>query len=513
MGFKAFLLVALFALVTISASVSFAEEVVSPILDVSSLNRSSFPKGFVFGTASAAYQYEGAAKEGGRGPSIWDTFTHKYPERIKDRSSGDVANDQYHRYKEDVGIMKYMNLDAYRLSISWTRILPNGKLSGGINKEGVNYYNNLINELLANGIQPYVTLFHWDLPQTLEDEFRGFLSPEIVQYFRDYTEVCFKEFGDRVKHWITLNEPFTYSYAGYALGQFVPARCSKWVNPNCIGGDSGTEPYVVAHHLLLAHAAAFHLYKKKYQASQNGVIGITLVSSWFMPRSNDKQDKEAATRAVDFMYGWFMAPLATGDYPKSMRSMVGNRLPKFNTLQVREVNGSFDFIGLNYYTAKYASPAPKLSNGRHNYITDSLVNLTSERNGIPIGPRAASDWLDVYPKGIKEVLLYTKNTYNNPLIYITENGVDEYDDPTLSLKEALVDTLRIDYHYRHLFYLQSAISEGANVKGYFAWSFLDNFEWTSGYTLRFGINYVDYKSGKRYQKLSAEWFKNFLKKY
>ncbi|OIW03742.1 hypothetical protein TanjilG_30018 [Lupinus angustifolius] len=388
MEFKAFLLVGLFALVTISASVSFAEEVVAPILDVSSLNRTSFPKGFIFGTASAAYQ-------------------------------------------EDVGIMKHMNLDAYRLSISWSRILPR--------------------------IQPFVTLFHWDLPQTLEEEYGGFLSPDIVKHFGEYVDVCFKEFGDRVKHWITLNEPFTYSFAGYALGQFVPARCSKWVNPNCIGGDSGTEPYVVAHHLLLAHAAAVQIYKNKYQASQKGVIGITLVSSWFEPRSNSNEDKEAAKRAIDFMFGWFMAPLATGDYPKSMRSLVGNRLPKFNTQQATEVNGSFDFIGLNYYTAKYASPAPKLNDGKLNYITDSLANLTDERNGIPIGPRAASDWLYVYPKGIKEVLLHIKNDYNNPLIYITENGMDEYDDPTLSLKEALMDTFRIDYHYRHLFYLQSAI--------------------------------------------------------
>ncbi|XP_061367286.1 beta-glucosidase 12-like [Gastrolobium bilobum] len=416
--------------------------------------------------------------------------------------------------QEDVGIMKDMNVDAYRFSISWSRILPKGKLSGGINQEGVKYYNNLINELLANGLQPFVTLFHWDLPQTLEDEYGGFLSPRIVNDFRDYAELCFKEFGDRVKHWITLNEPWSYSTNGYTTGIHAPGRCSQWLNPNCTGSDSGKEPYLVSHHQLLAHAAAVQLYKKKYQASHKGVIGITLLSHWFVPFSNNELDQKAAERAVDFMFGWYMGPLTTGKYPKSMRSVLGRRLPKFSKEQARLLSGSFDFLGLNYYTANYAADAPQLSNARPNYQTDSLVNLTTERNGNPIGPRAASNWLYVYPKGIRELLLYTKEKYNNPLIYITENGMDEFDDPTLSLQEALIDTFRIDYYYRHLFYLQSAIRDGVNVKGYFAWSLLDNFEWASGYKLRFGVNFVDYKNGlKRHQKFSAKWFKNFLERY
>ncbi|XP_057453252.1 beta-glucosidase 13-like [Lotus japonicus] len=495
-------------------SVTFAE-VVPPILDVASLNRSSFPSGFTFGTASSSYQHEGAAKEGGRGASIWDTYTHKHPDHILDRSSGDVAVDEYHHYREDVGIMKYMNLDAYRFSISWSRILPKGKLSGGVNQEGIKYYNNLINELLANGLQPFVTLFHWDLPQALEDEYGGFLSHHVMHDFRDYAELCFKKFGDRVKHWITLNEPLSYSMGGYAVGILAPGRCSIWLNPNCTGGDdSGKEPYLVSHHQLLAHAEAVQVYKKKYQASQKGIIGITLVSHWFVPFSDNKFDQDAAGRAIDFMFGWFMEPLTTGNYPQSMRYLVGSRMPKLSKKQARLVNGSFDFLGLNYYTTNYAANAPHLSNARPNYVTDALTNLTTERNGIPIGPRAASSWLYVYPKGIRELLLYVKKKYNNPQIYITENGIDEFNDPTLSLEEALLDTFRIDYYYRHLFYLQSAIRDGANVKGYFAWSLLDNFEWFSGYTVRFGINFVDYKNGmKRYQKLSAKWFRNFLKRY
>ncbi|QCE09134.1 cyanogenic beta-glucosidase-like [Vigna unguiculata] len=509
MACKHFILLLFLALPLTLPSITFALR--TSVVDVSSLNRTSFPTGFVFGTASASYQYEGAAKEDGRGPSIWDEFTHKYPEKIRDRSNGDVAVDQYHRYKEDVQIMKDMNADAYRFSISWSRILPKGKLSGGINQEGIDYYNNFIDHLLDRGLQPYVTLFHWDLPQALEEEYRGFLSPRIVNDFQDYVEVCFKEFGDRVKYWITLNEPWTFSKGGYALGTSAPGRCSEWLNPNCTGGDSGTEPYLASHYQLLAHAAAVQLYKKSYQESQKGLIGITIVSHWFKPISNKKADKEAAQRAIDFMYGWFMEPLTSGKYPEIMRDLVGKRLPEFTKQESKLLAGSFDFLGLNYYTTYYVSDAPKT---RPNYDTDSNAKSSSFRNGVPIGPSSGSEWLYVYPKGIREVLLYTKENYKNPLIYITENGISEFTDPKLSLEEALQDIYRIDYYYRHLYYVNSAIRDDVNVKGYFAWSLLDNFEWVSGYLVRFGIHYVDYKNGlKRYPKLSAIWFKNFLRKY
>ncbi|XP_045825701.1 beta-glucosidase 12-like [Trifolium pratense] len=480
-------------------------------LQLASLNRNDFPKGFIFGTASSAYQYEGAASEGGRGPSIWDTFTHRYPQKIMDGNNGDVAIDSYHRYKEDVGIMKDMNLDAYRFSISWSRILPNGKLSGGINQEGIDYYNNLINELVANGLQPFVTLFHWDLPQALEDEYGGFLSPLIIKDFQDYAELCFKTFGDRVKHWITLNEPWTYSQNGYANGAMAPGRCSSWFNPNCTGGDSGTEPYLVSHYQLLAHASAVNVYKTKYQVCQNGLIGITLVINWFVPLSDNKLNQKATERAFDFMFGWFMDPLVNGDYPKTMRALVRTRLPKFTKEQSRLVSGSFDFIGVNYYSSCYASNAPQLSNANSSYLTDSLSLFSFTRDGKSIGLNVASDWLYVYPKGIRDFLVYAKEKYNNPLIYITENGINEYDDPSLSLEESLLDTYRIDYHYRHLFYLREAINAGVNIKGYFAWSLLDNFEWQRGYTVRFGMTFIDYRNGlKRYQKLSGLWFKTFL---
>ncbi|GMJ07111.1 beta glucosidase 13 [Hibiscus trionum] len=478
------------------------------------LNRKSFPAGFVFGTASSAYQYEGGAKEGGRGASVWDSFTIKHPEKIADGSNGDVAIDSYHRYKEDVGIMKEMGLDAYRFSISWSRILPNGKLSGGVNKEGINYYNNLINELLSNGIQPFVTLFHWDLPQALEDEYGGFLSPRIVDDFRDYADVCFKELGNRVKHWITLNEPWSYTTSGYAAGVSPPGRCSDWQNRNCSGGDSGVEPYLVAHHFLLAHAVSVKLYRQKYQATQKGMIGITLNAAWYVPVSNATHQLNAASRAMDFIFGWFMEPITIGNYPRTMQSLVGNRLPKFSKMQAEILKGSFDFLGLNYYTTNYAAYAPKSSVGKPSFFTDARTTISSEHNGIPIGPKTGTSWIRMCPRGIRDILLYTKEKYNNPLMYITENGVgDTYKNISLPLNEALIDKGRVEYHRRHLSSLRSAIKDGVNVKGYFAWSLLDNFEWGDGYTVRFGLNFVDFKDGlKKYPKLSANWFQNFLKK-
>ncbi|KAF3449150.1 hypothetical protein FNV43_RR09878 [Rhamnella rubrinervis] len=390
MAFQGCILLGLLVLVS-SAVTSSSKATIPPNYDTASLNRSSFPAGFIFGTASSAYQYEGAVREGGRGPSIWDTYSHQHPEKIKDGSNGDVAIDSYHRWKS-----------------KW-----------GVNKEGINYYNNLINELIANGLKPFVTLFHWDLPQALEDEYGGFLSPHIVYLFREFAEVCYKEFGDRVKHWITFNEPLAYAFGGYASGMFPPGRCSSWQQLNCSAGDSGTEPYIATHHMLLAHAAAVELYKIKYQASQKGSIGITLVSPGLC------------------------------------------HIRRQNTTEMLQC--------------------------------EHLISiLDAERNGIPIGPKVSAK-LTFISKGIRDLLLYIKTKYHNPLIYITENGVDEFNDPKLSLEEALVDNQRIDYHYRHLYYLRRAIKDGANVKGYFAWSLLDNFEWTSGYTVRFGINYVDYK--------------------
>ncbi|KAJ0096247.1 hypothetical protein Patl1_17273 [Pistacia atlantica] len=493
-------------------------------------NRTSFPKGFLFGTSSSAYQYEGATATGGRKPSIWDTFTHAHPEKISDGSNGDITEDFYHRYKEDVKIMKDMNTDAFRFSISWSRVLPGGKLKRGVNKEGIRFYNNLINELLANGdnsspfifivLQPFVTIFHWDVPQALEDDYGGLLSSRFVDDYLHFADLCFKEFGgDRVKHWITFNEPSMFASQGYDTGGWAPGRCSKYIDESCQAGNSATEPYTVGHNLLLAHAAAVQLYKQKYQATQKGQIGITLTTVMMLPYSNSTSDVAAAKRALDFNLGWFLDPVVYGDYPASMRKRVGIRLPPFSKRQSKRLTGSYDFIGINYYTTYYARSIPAAT-VNISYSTDSGVETTAVRNGVPIGEQPGSSWIYIYPKGIRDLLLYTKRNYKNPVIYITENGGKSSSigicdtNNTATLPQALEDPVRVLYYYRHLLFLHRAIKDGVNVKGFFAWTLLDDFEWASGFTLRFGINFVDFSNGrlKRYPKQSATWFKNFLQK-
>uniref|UniRef100_A0A2P2QLP5 Vicianin hydrolase-like n=1 Tax=Rhizophora mucronata TaxID=61149 RepID=A0A2P2QLP5_RHIMU len=474
------------------------------------LNRSSFPAGFIFGAGSAAYQSEGAALKDGKGPSIWDTFTSRHPEKIADQSTGEVADDFYHRYKDDIKLMKEIGLDSFRFSISWSRVLPEGTISGGVNPLGVKFYNNLINKLLANGLKPFITLLHFDVPQALEDKYGGLLSPNIVADYVAYADFCFKTFGDRVKHWVTTNEPNGMILNGYYGGTFAPGRCSNYVG-NCTVGNSATEPYIAAHHLLLCHAAAVKLYREKYQALQGGKIGITIVTNWYKPKYNTASSRLASLRALDFFFGWFAHPVTFGDYPQRMRSAVGKRLPKFSEEESKMLKGSLDFLAVNYYTTNYAESAPFSSIVNVSYATDRRTTLTTDKNGVPIGTPTALSWLFIYPSGFEEFLLYVKDHYNNPIIYVTENGMA--DNGSLPLEASLKDGLRIRYHSSHLSHLLKAINKGANVKAYYIWSFFDDFEWDAGYTARFGITYVDYKNNlKRYLKYSAYWFKMFLQK-
>ncbi|XP_010413600.1 PREDICTED: beta-glucosidase 16 isoform X1 [Camelina sativa] len=472
------------------------------------LSRNDFPEDFIFGSATSAYQCEGAAHEDGRGPSIWDSFSENLPDKILDGSNGSIADDSYNLYKEDVSLLQEIGFDAYRFSISWSRILPRGTLKGGINQAGIDYYNNLINQLLSKGVKPYVTLFHWDLPQTLEDAYGGFLGAEIVDDFRDYAELCFQKFGDRVKQWMTLNEPYTVVHEGYITGQKAPGRCSNFTKPDCTGGDAATEPYIVGHNLLLSHGAAVKIYREKYQATQKGEIGIAINTVWHYPYSDSYADQLAATRATAFTFDYFMEPIVYGRYPIEMVSHVKDgRLPTFTPEESEMLKGSYDFIGLNYYSSLYAQDVP-CATENITMTTDACVSVVGERNGVPIGPTAGSDWLFIYPEGIRNLLLHAKTKYNDPILYITENGVDERNIGKIFLD----DDLRIDYYAHHLKMVSDAISIGVNVKGYFAWSLMDNFEWSEGYTVRFGLVFVDFEDGrKRYTKKSAKWFRKLLK--
>lgn len=350
------------------------------------------------------------------------------------------------------------------------------------------------------------------MPQALEDEYGGFISKKIVDDFGIFAEECFRAFGDRVKYWLTVNEPLLFSYFGYDLGTYAPGRCSAAFG-NCTAGNSATEPYIVGHNILLAHSAAVKIYRTKYQGKQNGSIGIALAVSWVVPFTNSSVDQQAAQRELDFRIGWFVDPLTSGKYPDSMRYLVGPRLPNFTTEEAKELTGSFDFIGYNYYSTFFTIDNPNQPNPmKTDYTLDARTIVSLEIDGVYIGSEEGVSDFRSYPPGLRDLIDYTKNRYNNPPIYITETGYADYDNGTTPLERALNDSKRVEYHSDHLSSLLEAIREGADVRGYLVWSFLDNFEWTSGYNYRFGLYYVHYEDNlRRYPRASAHWFKHILK--
>ncbi|AES69718.1 putative beta-glucosidase [Medicago truncatula] len=462
------------------------------------VSRSDFPSDFVFGVATSAYQIEGASNEGGRGPCIWDAFTHTEG-KILDKSNGDVAVDHYHRYLEDIDLIAKLGFSAYRFSISWSRIFHDG-LGTKVNDEGIAFYNNVINALLERGIQPYVTLYHWDLPLHLDESMGGWLNKKIIEYFAVYSETCFASFGDRVKNWITINEPLQTAVNGYDLGIFAPGRCE----------NRSVEPYLAAHHQILAHAAAVSIYRSKYKDKQGGQVGLVVDCEWSEPNSDKIEDKSAAARRLDFQIGWFLHPLYHGEYPETMRERLGDQLPKFSEEDKKLLLNSLDFIGLNHYTTRLISHVTE-SGESYYYNAQAMERIVEWEDGQLIGEKAASEWLYVVPWGLRKVINYVSQKYPAP-IYVTENGMDDEENDSLSLHEMLDDKLRVQYFKGYVSSVAQAMKDGADVRGYFAWSLLDNFEWAQGYTKRFGLVYVDYKNGlTRHPKSSAYWFSRFLK--
>ncbi|XP_055981586.1 cytosolic beta-glucosidase [Sorex fumeus] len=444
----------------------------------------AFPDGFGWGAATAAYQVEGGWDADGKGPSVWDTFTHQGGERVFKNQTGDVACGSYTLWEEDLKCIKQLGLTHYRFSLSWSRLLPDGT-TGFINQKGVDYYNKIIDDLLENGIKPIVTLFHFDLPQALEDK-GGWLSETIIESFDKYAQFCFRTFGDRVKLWITLNEPNMFALMAYDLGRFPPGV------PHL-----GTGGYQAAHNLIKAHARSWHSYDSLFRKEQKGLVSLSFFIAWAEPADpNSASDQEAAKRVMAFHLDLFAKPIFTdGDYPEGVKSQIAamstkqgyasSRLPEFTEEEKKMIKGTGDFFAVQYYTTCLAR-LKENKKGELGALYDAEVEISTDPSWVNL------DWVYVVPWGIRKILKYVKETYNNPAIYITENGFPHSDLTSLD------DTQRWEY-FRQIFQelLKGIQLDEVNLKVYCAWSLLDNFEWTQGYSSRFGFFHVDFEDPAR----------------
>lgn len=433
-----------------------------------------FPVDFLWGTATASYQVEGAAWEDGRGPCIWDTFA-RTPGKVFHGHNGDIACDQYHRYAEDVGLMKKLGVQMYRFSIAWPRVFPEG--CGSQNPKGFDYYHKLTDALLEAGIQPAVTLYHWDLPQKLEDE-GGWPVRDMAYRYADYAKVVFDELGDKVKFWITLNEPHCSAMGGYGQGWHAPGRCNM------------QDGYSAIHHLNLGHGLAVQAYR---QGGGDGRIGTTIDLATWRPATNTPEDIEAADRAKDLKTRMFLNPIYGRDYPQ--RHLDAREV----TMPVKDGDAEImaqpiDFIGVNMY---------------HEY---PVAWDDSEPQKWRIEPcyqqETAMGW-PICPDGLYRLLKGITEEYDKPPLYITENGC-AWDDMLNDEGDRCHDPQRIDYIRRHMSACLDAIESGVDLRGYFVWSFIDNFEWAYGYSKRFGIVYCDYVDQRRVPKDSYYWYRDVI---
>jgi beta-glucosidase len=423
-----------------------------------------FPEGFVWGASTSAYQVEGSPLADGAGPSIWQRFPHS--------PNGDIACDHYRRSADDVALMRQIGLQAYRFSTSWSRVLPEGR--GKVNPAGLGFYDKLVDQLLANGIAPMATLFHWDLPAALDDQ-GGWLNPDSAAWFADYAAIMFRALDDRVQTWATLNEPWVVSDGGYLRGTLAPGHRSRFEAPRA------------SHHLLRAHGAAV----KAYRAEGRHAIGIVVNLEPKYAASAAPDDQEAASRAHAYMNAQFLDPVILGRYPERLRQVFGTAWPEWPAADFELIKQPLDFIGVNYYTGSVVRFAPNVW-----------------LNAAPVRQRQAvhtdTGW-EVRPQGLTDTLLWLKRRYANPPVYIMENGAAFADPPTAE-GGRVHDPLRIDYLRQHIRAVHQAIQAGADLRGYCVWSLLDNLEWTQGFSKRFGIVHVDFATQQRTRKDSARFY-------
>ncbi|XP_033626286.1 cytosolic beta-glucosidase-like [Asterias rubens] len=460
----------------------------------------NFPDDFLWGVATASYQIEGAWDVDGKGPSIWDSFSHSKG-KVYQNQTGDIACDSYNKIQRDVEMLKELGVKAYRFSISWSRILPTGTLES-FNQAGVDYYRRVLTALEAAGIEPMVTLYHWDLPQALQD-IGGWENEMMAVYFSDYADICFREFGEKVKLWITFNEQIVFTVFGYELGMHAPGL-----------KHSGYGAYKAAHTSIKAHANAWHIYDKKYRSKQGGKVSIVFNSDWFEPKTDSYGDQLAAKRMSDLYMGWLAHPIfVNGDYPVIMKEYVANvsrlqglttsRLPTFSESEKRLIAGTFDFFGLNHYTTSYVNH----KSTAHPRIASFMLDYDMEISKDDAWPKAASSWLSIVPWGMRRLLGWIKEHYGDVPIYITENGMSQSE---MDIK----DELRVKYFKAYINeVLKAHLIDGVNIKGYFAWSLMDNFEWAEGYREKFGLYEVNFDDPERPRtpRESAKTFAGIIK--
>ncbi len=430
-----------------------------------------FPQGFVFGAATAAYQMEGAPKADGKGESIWDRFC-RVPGVIVDGSSGDVACDHYHRWKEDIAVLKALGLGAYRFSFAWTRLLPEGR--GEANAKGIAFYDRLIDDLLEAGIEPYATLYHWDLPQALQDR-GGWYSRETATAFADYAGLAARGFGDRVKKWTTLNEPWTFCWSGHATGEDAPG-----FRDGVKGGVSAS------HHALLAHGLAVPVIRAEVADASVGIVFDLNVAE---AATDDPLDVAAARRFDGAQNRWFLDAVFKGAYPQDMLALYGDLLPPIHARDNEIIAAPVDYLGINIYRRSVIAAG------------DELAPL-SYRRVQPEGIYSAVDY-EIWPRCMYDILRYVNDRYAPPAIYISENGVATAPEK-VGEDGHVWDDLRAAYYVDHLEQVAKAAAEGVPVRGYFAWTLTDNFEWAYGYTTPFGITHVDFATQQRRIKYSGE---------